>query len=93
MEKLLMSDFTKRCSGISEFVSEDHLGNKTSFQRMVTMLRPNRICFFSDNGDRLLIEGVKYIDWHEKDSDIFFDIVFRRLDSEGYYIQRVKAYK
>ncbi len=90
MEKILLTEFKKRCTTYSTFIlmPDTQESKPVIYKIVLVMLCPNRICLKNDNVCRC-IEGVKHIEWHN-DKEPWFEIVAKHLDSEDESRYKVK---
>lgn len=90
MEKILLTEFKKRCTAYSTFILMPNVrkSKPVTYKIVLTMLCPNRICLKNGNNCKC-IDGVKYIEWHDE-QEPWFEIVAQHLDSEAESRYKVK---
>lgn len=90
MEKILLTEFKKRCASYSTFILMPNAreSEPVIYKIVLVMLCPNRICL-KNGGDSRCIEGVKYVEWHD-DKEPWFEIVAKHLDVEAESRYKVK---
>lgn len=90
MEKILLTEFKKRCAAYSTFILMPDIqeSSPTIYKIVLVMLCPNRICL-KNGSDCRCIEGVKYIEWHGV-KEPWFEIVAKHLDLETESRYKVK---
>lgn len=92
MEKLLLTEFEKKCLNCKSIELKPKRGSlSVKYDRIKVVLHPNRICFFNDS-EFYCIEGVKYVLQHTKTTPYCFDIVSRELDNDFDTIYTLKVY-
>ena len=92
MEKLLPTEFEKKCLNCKSIKLKPKGGNSTvSYNKVKVILHPNRVCLFNDS-EFYCIEGVKYILQHTNTAPYHFDVVSRELDNDFDTIHTLKVY-
>lgn len=91
MEKILLSEFKKRCSSYSTFaVMRCNSNHFSIYKNMIVMMCPNRICFLNGN-DIVCIDCVEYIEWHHEPKP-WFSVVALDLNTGGVCKYTVKIF-
>lgn len=90
MEKILLTEFKKRCTAYSTFIlmPNSQETEQVIYKIVLIMLCPNRICLKNDS-NCVCIDGVKYIEWHNEEKP-WFEIVAKHLDLETESRYKVK---